>query len=95
MKAISYIPARDEMLLKLRPVKQKEPTKELGRFKLWWDREGNIYALAITGFMEELEEFRKNLNTIQLGGIWKGVKITKEDIKEVRKELLKKLEDKW
>lgn len=94
MKTISYIPSRDEILLKFRPVKGK-PTKELGRFRLWWDKEGNIYAMAITSFMEELEEFKKNLNTIQLGGIWKGVRITDEDIKETRQELLKKLEGEW
>lgn len=94
MKTISYIPSKDELLVKFRSVKGK-PTKELGRFKLWGDNEGNIYALAIMPFMEELEEFRKNLNTIQLGGIWKGVKITDEDIKETRQDLLKKLEEKW
>lgn len=94
MKTISYIPSTDEILLKFRPVKGK-PTKELGRFRLWWDKEGNIYAMAITSFTEELEEFKKNLNTVQLGGIWKGVRITDEDIKETRQELLKKLEEKW
>jgi len=94
MKTISYIPFREEILLKFRPIKGK-PTKELGRFRLWWDKEGNIYALAITSFMEELEEFKKNLNAIQLGGIWKGVRITDEDIKETRQELLKKPAEEW
>lgn len=94
MKAISYIPSKDEMLLRFRPVKQR-PTKELGPFKLWWDDEGNICAIDITPFMEELKEFEKNLNTVKLGGIWKGVKVTDEDIKEVRQGLLRKLEEKW
>ena len=31
---------------------------------------------------------------IRLGGIWKGIKITDGDIKEVREDLLKKLEEK-
>jgi hypothetical protein len=31
---------------------------------------------------------------VQLGGIWKGVKITGGDIEEAREELLKKLEEK-
>jgi hypothetical protein len=44
-------------------------------------------------FMEELEEFKRNLNTARLGGIWKGVKITDEDIREVREDMLKKLEE--
>jgi len=94
MKTISYFPSKDELLLKLCPVKGK-PTKELGRFKLWWDDEGNICALAIKPFTEESEEFMKSLNTIQLGGIWKSIKITDEDIKETRQELLKKLAEKW
>ncbi|OGW14597.1 MAG: hypothetical protein A3G93_00945 [Nitrospinae bacterium RIFCSPLOWO2_12_FULL_45_22] len=33
MKAVSYIPSNDELVLKFRPLKKK-PTKELGRFKL-------------------------------------------------------------
>lgn len=90
---ISYIPSKDEMLLKFGPVKGK-PTKELDRFKLWWDNEGNICAIAIKSYTEELEEFRKNLNTIQLGGIWKDVRITEEDIQEAREDLLRKLEEK-
>ena len=47
-----------------------------------------------THYTEELQEFRKNLHTIQLGGIWKGT-ITGKDIRKVRKELLKTLEEKW
>ena len=94
MKTASYIPSRDELVLKFRPVKGK-PTKELGRFKLWWDDEGCVYAVDIMSFTKELEEFKKNLNTIRLGGIWKGVKITEEDIRQTREELLKKLREKW
>jgi len=32
---------------------------------------------------------------VQIGGIWKGVKISSKDIKEVRKTLLEKIEEKW
>jgi len=93
MKAI-YIPSRDELILKIHPIKGK-PSKKLNHFKLWWDDEGNICALSITKYTEELAEFRKNLNVIQLGGIWKGVKITDEDIREVRETLLRRFEEKW
>ncbi|MCR4321762.1 MAG: hypothetical protein NUV74_15665 [Candidatus Brocadiaceae bacterium] len=89
MKTISYLPSKDELLLKLRSTKGKTARK-YGRFKLWWDEDGNICALDIIQFMDELEEF----NTIQLGGIWKGIRISSEDIKEARQELLKKLEEK-
>lgn len=94
MKTISYIPPKDKMLLRFRHIKGK-PTKDLGRFKLWWDEEGYIYALDITPYREESIEFKKRRGWIELGGIWKGVKITEEDIKEARQELLKKIEEKW
>jgi hypothetical protein len=94
VKAISYIPSKDELILKFRTLKGK-PTKALGRFKFWWDNEGNFYGIDIIPFMEELEEFRKNLNTARLGGIWKGVEITDQDIKDIRRDLLKKLGEKW
>lgn len=94
MKAISYIPSKDELILKFGPL-TKKPTKQFGRFKLWWDTEGNIYGIEIMPFMEELEEFKKNLNAVRLGGIWKGVEITDQDMKEIREDLLKKLEEKW
>jgi histone H3/H4 len=93
MKVISYDPLKDELLLRLGPVRRKP--RELGRFKLWEDAKGNICALAISQYTEELEEFRKSLNAVRLGGIWKGVEVTREDIKEARHELLKKLEEKW
>ena len=90
MKTISYLPSKEELLLKLCSTKGKTARK-FGRFKLWWDEDGDVCALNIIQFMDELEEF----NTIQLGGIWKGIRISSEDIKEARQELLKKLEEKW
>lgn len=94
MNTISYIPSKDELVLKFRPLRRR-PTKEVDGFKLWWDEEGNICALAIRPFTEKLEEFEEKRGWIQLSGIWKGVKIDEEDIKEARRELLKKLEEKW
>ena len=91
---ISYNPLKDELLVKFRPMKRK-PSKVVGQFKLWWDDEGNICAIDIESYAEVLEDFRRNLNTVQLSGIWKDVKITEEEIKEAREELLKKLEEKW
>jgi len=48
------------------------------------------------------EEFYSNLivhtkepRATKLGGIWKGMEITNEDIKKNRKELLSKLEEKY
>ena len=90
---ISYIPTKDELVLKFRPLERK-PSKELGSFRLWWDDEG-VYGVEIMPYMEELEDFKKNLNRVQLGGIWKGVKITEGDIKKIREGLLKKLKEKW
>jgi hypothetical protein len=93
MKA-QYVPARDELILKIHPVKGKA-NKKIGPFELWWDKEGNILAIAILSYIEELKEFREKRGWIQLGGIWKGIKIDEEDIKEARQELLKKIEERW
>jgi hypothetical protein len=91
---LTYIPSKDELILKIYPVKGK-PNKKLGPFNLWWDEDGNIRAIAIRNYRAELEKFRKNLNIIQLEGLWKGVKITEEDITKAREELLARLEEKW
>jgi len=79
---ISYIPTKDELVLKFRPLEGK-PSKEFGRFRLWWDDEGDIYGIGIMPYMEELEDFKKNLNKVQLGGFWNGVKITEGDIEKI------------
>jgi hypothetical protein len=91
---ISYIPSKDELVLKFRALEGK-PSKEFGRFRLWWDDEGCIYGVDIMPFVEELEEFKKIRNAARLGGLWKGIKITDEDIKQIREGLLKKLGEKW
>ncbi len=88
-----YTAATDELVLQIYPVKGRA-NKKAGPLKLWWDDEGNICAIAITKYSEELEEFRKKRNTVQLGGIWKGVSITDEHIRETREELLEKLGEK-
>lgn len=91
---IEYIPRKDEVRLKFRPPKCKSTIKR-GPFELWRDKEGDINELAITSSIEVVEEFQKNLHTVRLGGIWKGIEITEEDIREARGELWKKLEEKW
>ncbi|MEO0020253.1 MAG: hypothetical protein ABIK47_06430 [candidate division WOR-3 bacterium] len=89
MSAIVYNPSKDELVLKLRSIKGK-PTKQIKRFRLWWDEEGNICALTISGYTE----FRKKVPWIQLGGLWRGVRIGAEDIKAARAELLRQIEEK-
>jgi hypothetical protein len=91
---IKYDPSNDELVFINHPVMGR-PSKKVGHFKLWWDDEGTICALAITDYTKELEEFRKNLNIIQLGGIWKGIVVTEKNIQEAREELLGALEEKW
>ncbi|MFQ5915983.1 MAG: hypothetical protein ACE5JS_22640 [Nitrospinota bacterium] len=91
MKA-QYIPAKDELVLRIQPTARRPSTKS-GLLRLWWDAEGNICAVSIAEYKKALEEFRESRNVIQLEGIWKGLRITQEDIKEARAELLKQLED--
>ncbi|RKX69555.1 hypothetical protein DRP53_07825 [candidate division WOR-3 bacterium] len=72
---LTYVPSKDELTLTIHPVKGR-PNKKAGPFQLWWDDEGTICALTIRNYREELEEYRRNMNVIPLGGIWKGVRIT-------------------
>jgi hypothetical protein len=90
---LTYAPSRDELTLELSPVKGKA-NKELGPFELWWDNEGNIRAFTIKNYTEELEEFKRGFSILQLGNIWRGIKIEPEDIQETRNELQKRLEEK-
>ena len=94
MKAVTYIPHRDELLAEFGPRKLR-PSKQIGHFTLWWDDEGNICAIRISAFLKEQEDFKRDFNETRLGGIWKGLKITDKDIKKSRRELLKRLEEKW
>lgn len=91
---ISYIPSKDELILKICPI-GKRPSKKSGPLKLWCDAKGNICAVSIANYSTQLDELKKNLSTVQLGGIWKGVKISSKDIKEARKTLLERIKEKW
>jgi hypothetical protein len=94
MSTISYDPAEDILRLEFAPAKGK-PDMRSGAIEIWSNSEGNIYALAILQYTKQSKEFRKDLKTAQLGGIWKGIRITDEDILATREELLKRIEGKW
>ncbi len=91
---ITYNPAADEMILQIKEVHGK-PQKKLGHYNLWWDKEGNYCAVAISSYSEEMKKFKENLNAVHLGGIWKSIKISESDIQKARDELLSSLEEKW
>jgi len=91
---VCYLPSQDESILQIRSM-VGQSKKEFNNFELWWDEEGNICAIVVKKYNEELREFEKNLSVIQLGGIWEGIHITDEDISEVREALLGGLEEKW
>ena len=61
---ISYTTSKDEILLEFRPV-NSEPEIKRERFRLWWDRKGNICALAVISLKEEIKEFKKSLSIPQ------------------------------
>jgi N-acetylglucosamine kinase-like BadF-type ATPase len=94
MNTVSYTPSRDELYAVFQSAKKKS-TKKFGHYKFQIGDDGAICAIYIGSYLEELKEFKNKLNTIQLGGIWKGVKVSDKDIKEIRKELFKKLEARW
>lgn len=92
--SITYEPVEDVLRLEFAPAKGK-PDLAAGAIEIWSNSEGNIYALAILQYTKQSEEFKKKLKTAKLGGIWKGVRITDEDIQATRDELLKRIEEKW
>ena len=94
MNTISYDPAEDILRLEFAPAKG-EPDRRLGAIEIWSNSEGNIYALALLQYTKQSKEFRKNLKTAKLGGIWKGIRVTDEDIQATRKDLLKRIEGSW
>ncbi len=94
MKTISYLPSKDRLSLIMESLRGRT-RRRLGRFTVWSDQDGRICGLEIRDLARQLEEFKKKLGTIRLGGIWKGVRISDEDIKEVRREMLSKLEERW
>lgn len=90
---IHYIPSRNELVLIFRPI-AGNPSKEVDHFKVWLDDEGHICALALTNYIEVPQELRKT-HIIQLGGLWKGITISDDDITGVREELLRIIEEKF
>ncbi|MDP2168472.1 MAG: hypothetical protein Q8J64_09110 [Thermodesulfovibrionales bacterium] len=66
--SLSYAVSKDEISLKICPVKGK-PNKKIGPFKLWWDKEGKICGLSIENFIKEQEEFEKDLSASRRRGV--------------------------
>lgn len=91
---ISYDPSADILIMKRGPLRGK-PNKVVEDIRLWWNDKGQICGITIADFMEKRRKFKASQNAIRLGGIWKGVRITEQDIRDVRKSLLKNLEEKW
>jgi hypothetical protein len=91
---ITYIPSKDELVLKLCSVRGK-PSYTKGNFSLWWKEDGTIYAVSIRNYTKELEEFKRNMEIAQLKGIWKGVEVTDEDIKNMRAELMNNISNRY
>jgi hypothetical protein len=91
---LSYLPSKDEMILKIGSV-QSKPNVVKGSLKIWSDEKHLIDGISITEYTKILEEFRKNLHVVKLGGLWQGVKITDADIRKARRLLLTRLEEQW
>jgi hypothetical protein len=97
ISGIIYQPSEDQEILSLHPnhFSGSNPKAEKGRFRIWWDDEGVICAVTISEFTKELEEFKRRMHSVRLGGIWKGLKITERDIAEARGSMRQRLDKKW
>jgi hypothetical protein len=91
---LSYLPSKDEMILKIGSV-QSKPNVVKGPLKIWSDEKHLIAGIAITEYTKILDEFRKNLHVVKLGDLWQGVKIMDADIRKARRLLLAQLEEQW
>ncbi|HWR84299.1 MAG TPA: hypothetical protein VN285_13455 [Candidatus Deferrimicrobium sp.] len=91
---ISYSPVDDRIVAQFGPLSKKRFIRVLETTQ-WWGREGKLHGLAISGFTEMLREFQAERASAQLGGIWKGIKINEEDIRKIRRDLLRSLEKRW
>ena len=89
--SVSYNASYDRLVARFGPTK-KLKSKKFGPFELWWDEESTIRAIAIDSFRKQSKEFARKQGWVRLGGIWQGISIDEKDIKEVRRELLDKLE---
>jgi hypothetical protein len=93
MSTITYNPATDELIAQFQTLKGK-PSKEVGNYKFWWDKEGNILGIEIDSYNEEKNSFKRNARSIRLGNLWKGLEVSEEEIEKAREELLRTLESK-
>jgi uncharacterized protein YuzE len=91
---ISYDPSADVLKIELGSLSGK-PSKVIEDIKLWWNDKGQICGITIADFMEKRRSLKACRNAIRLGGIWKDVRIAEQDIRDIRKSLLKNLEEKW
>jgi len=80
---VCYLPFQDESILQIHPV-VGQSKKEFNNFELWWDEEGNICAIVIKKYNEELREFEKNLRVIQLGGMKTQVEFGVYDMGKIK-----------
>jgi hypothetical protein len=94
MKSVSYSPTRDQLTLRLGPLRDGRKIT-LGRHSLHLDARGNLVALEIRDFTQELREFERALRTARLGGLWKGVRVDERDLREAREALLRGRRARW
>lgn len=91
---INYDPKQDKMLLQVGEYRDKNSLSK-GDIKIYYDNDGDLLAIEISSFLEVQGKFEQIPRILKLGGIWKGIRITEKDIAEGRKELLRRLEERW
>lgn len=94
MNTISYDQATDALMVQFQPFTGK-PNKDLGDFQLWWDEKGGYCAIKIAHWSTVWEDLHSKTRVVKLGGLWRGIRISEEDIKSSREELLRQLEAKF
>lgn len=94
MKTITYRPSRDELVAGTCR-SNRGRTRDYGPFTLCWDRNCTIRGIAVRQATRQLQEFQKDIRVVMLGGVMRHVRISEDDIRESRRELLGHIEAGW
>gem|GEM_PF-1808884 len=94
MKSVTYAPSRDELVVGSRR-SNGGASADVGPFRLYWDNRLVIRGLHVRNARRQLEDFRRALRVVPLGGILCGVEVSDDDIRQSRQELLAQVEKDW
>lgn len=92
---MTYLPRLDKGVLQISNLSGKKKHVIGGNLEVTYNNEGQILKVAIENYSEQLKQFLQARGVVRLDGIWKGVNITEDDVKNAREELLNDMDREW